>query len=209
MPITLSLLTVLIVTALAPASEAQLLDGQWFKVVASGKGVGLDPGTDEAEKGKTKRVVRYALLNHDESGGVSYSVQLFNPDEAGGWDTYTLSSITMLDLDETFVLFGSVSMYHQPVPTEEGTSELLQIEFNGPVKTRIKKNELKSARISTLGATCSITDEATTYYGRGKVTLTRIPQSKLPDGLGEMAPDGTPVAATSKAAAEGAMAEDR
>jgi hypothetical protein len=189
------LLTALLVTALAPATEAQVLDGQWFKVIAVGNGVGLDPETDEAEKGRVKKTVRYAYLSHNESGGVGYSVQLFNPyDVGGGWDTYTLGNITMLDLDETFVLTGSVSLYHQPVPFEEGTPNVLHIEFNGPVKTRIKKEELKSARITTLGATCSITDEGTTYYGRGKITFIRIPASKLPFDVTTLA-DPPPVEA--------------
>jgi hypothetical protein len=204
------LLGALLVTSLATPTDAQELDGQWFKVVAVGNGVGVDAETGDTGKFKSKKAVRYARCSFNEGGiGVSYSLQVFNPTEEGAWVPNTGGSLNMVDDGETFVLNSNINLFHRPVPDEEGAPNLLLISFNGPVKTKFKKKELKSSRISTLGATAEITSETSIYYGKAKVTLTRIPESKLPDGLGEMEMGGAPVVATSHSAAEGTMAEGR
>jgi hypothetical protein len=204
------ILITLLIAALSSPADAQQLDGQWFKVVAVGNGVGVDGETGDTGKFKSKKAVRYARCSFNEGGvGISYSLQVFNPTEEGAWVPNTGGFLNMVDDGETFVINSNITLFHRPLPDEEGAPNLLLISFNGPVKTKFKKKELKSSRISTLGATAEITSETSAYYGKAKVTLTRIPESKLPDGLGEMKVEGTPMVVTSHAAAEGALAEGK
>jgi len=179
MRITCFLLAGLLVAAAAPRLEAQALDGQWFKIVTSANGVGVNPDTMQAEKGKTGKLVRYGQFSLSE-GGSGYDVMTWAPTESGDWIPAFSGQLTMLDDDETFVVDAQIVVTTQPVPDDEGAPNILQLSFNGPVKIKIKNEELKSAKIKTLGATSVHTNDAFAFFGKGKMTLTRVPVEKLP-----------------------------
>lgn len=175
------LLTGLLLATAAPKTQAQVLDGEWFKLTASadGTGVGGEPAQDV--KGKLKTVVRYARFLLDEGiGSATYTVSIWDPTESGEWLPTSGGSLSMLGDQETFCYSGGVTFSAKPLPAIEGAPNIVSIEFNGPVKIKIKNKELKSAKISSLGALAYFTNDDTAFFGRAKLSFTRIPESKLP-----------------------------
>ena len=66
------ILTTLLIATLSSPVDAQELDGQWFKVVAVGNGVGVDAETGDTEKFKTKQLFIKSSANnesHESPGG--------------------------------------------------------------------------------------------------------------------------------------------
>jgi len=157
-----------------------VLDGEWFKVVVSCDGSGLPQEATEAVKDKVKPLVRYAFFSLAEGAGLQYDITTYAPVEGGGWAADFGGTATMMDPAETFVVSGSIAVSRLPLPPGDGKPNLIQITFNGPVKTKFKNEELASASIKSLGAVSYFTNESHAFYGRGKVTLTRVPIEKLP-----------------------------
>jgi hypothetical protein len=177
--VTLALLALLPFSA-TPAASAQVLDGQWFKVVISANGEGLPPEATEAEPDQVKPLVRYAYFALAEGVGISYDVTAWTPVEGGGWSPDYDGSVTMMDPAETFVSSGSITTSRYPLSLGDGAPNLVQVNFNGPVKTKLDGEELVSASIKSLGATSYFTNDSYAFLGRGKVKLTRVPVDKLP-----------------------------
>lgn len=174
------LLAALALAASAPAAPAQLLDGQWFKLVVSCDGSGLPAEATEAVKEKVKPSVHYAFFTLSEGLGIQYDITTYSPVEGGGWAADAGGFVTMMDPAETFVANGEVVVSRVPLTPLDGAPNIIAIGFNGPAKTKVKNEELVSASIKTLGATSYFTNESHSFIGRGKVTFTRVPLEKLP-----------------------------
>lgn len=204
MRVVVALLVTLSIAVSSPATRAQVLHDQWFKVVVSADGSGNNPETNEAEKGKLKPIVRYARFVLDEGGGTpSYTLQAYSPTESGLWTLDGNGSVAMLDDAETFAYDASFTTSTLPLPDEEGAPNIVQISFNGSVKSKVKNEELKSAKVKSLGATAYFTNTTFAFYGKAKVTMTRVPVEKLPFEpiVMSVADTGTPEAAPLEAPA--------
>lgn len=164
----------------APAAPAQVLDGQWFKLVVSCEGSGLPAEATEAVSEKVKPSVHYAFFALAEGTGTVYDITTYSPVEGGGWSADSGGTITMMDPAETFVATGAFVVSRVPLTPLDGAPNIIEVTFNGPVKTKIKNEELVSASIKTLGGTSYFTNEEHSLLGRGKATFTRVPVSKLP-----------------------------
>lgn len=181
MRIVAGLLVTLSFVLSSSSTAAQVLNGQWFKIVVSAEGVGLEPESMEATKDKVKPVVRYAQFILNEGGEApSYSLVAFAPTELGTWEEFGSGTVNMLDAAETFV--GSATFFTSTVdlPDDEGGPHLISIEFNATVKTKIKNEELKSSKIKSLGAITEFSNDAFFLAGKGKISMTRVPVEKLP-----------------------------
>lgn len=208
--VTLALLA-LLPHASTPAASAQVLDGQWFKLVISADGKGLAPEASEAEADKVKPLVRYAFFALAEGSGVTYDVTTWAPLEAGGWAPDLGGQVTMMDPAETFVSGGTITVSRFSLPLGDGDPNIVSVNFNGPVKAKLDGEALVSASIKSLGATSYFTNDSFIFLGRGKVKLTRVPVDKLPFDVkvqsapgpqperaeGEAAPAAAPVPAAS------------
>lgn len=185
----LALLTALALAA--PAASAQVLDGQWFKLVVSCEGSGLPGEATAAVSEKVKPSVHYAFFALAEGTGTVYDVTTYSPVEGGGWAADNGGSVAMMDPDETFVATGTIVVSRVPLSPLDGAPNIIQVSFNGPVKTKIKNEELVSASIKTLGSTCYFTNAEHSLLGRGKATFTRVPVTKLPFEVMLAASSGT------------------
>jgi hypothetical protein len=177
------LLSVLLVATAAPRLEAQLLDGQWFKMTVSFDGSGVNPETSEAEAGKLKKVVNYVQFNLGalDGGAPSYDLVVESLTTDDTWvDSGFTGSVQMLDTQETYVQTAQIGMPTKPLVLADGAPNIAQVTFNGPVKSKLKNAELKSAKITALGATSYFTNDNFAFYGKAKVTLTRVDVADLP-----------------------------
>lgn len=177
------LLVALSITALTSATQAQSLHGQWFKVVASADGYGFNPETEALEKAKVKPITRYMFFIANEGGGPSYTGQSYAPTTDGGWVASYTSDFVMLNNDEDFLSDGYLVLLTEPISVEvdAGAPNVLILEFNATVKSKYKQEALKSSKIKSLGAVAEFFNESFDYFqGKGKCSLTRIDQSKLP-----------------------------
>ena len=179
------LLSALLISTVAPAPKAQLLDGEWFKVTASFAGTGLNNATNEAEAGHIGKITCYAhftLLPLEGAEGPTYSLSVTAINTDGDWvDASSGGTIEMLDEAETYVQHGEIGFPTKPiVPIVDGAPNIASVEFNGPAKVKGNEAILKSAKITSLGATSYFTNDAFAFYGKAKLTLTRVAPEKLP-----------------------------
>jgi len=180
---TLILLAGLFVAGFAPRSEAQQLHGEWFKVKVAANGAGLDGESKTAVKGKIKPVVFYAQLQANEGGGgdgPSYSLICMFRNEVGEYVPSGGGQLSMLDEAETFVADLYVSGPTLPLPEMEGAPNIFSVSVNGKVKTKMKNKEVKSSRFTSLGAVSYFTNETGYFLGRAKLSMSRVPESKVP-----------------------------
>ena len=181
MRVVVALLVTLSIAVSSPATRAQVLHDQWFKVVVSADGTGNNPDTNEAEKGKLKPIVRYAHFILDEGGGTpTYTLEAYSPTESGTWTIDGGGAVAMIDDAETFIYEATFTTSTLPLPDEEGAPDIAQISFNGPVKTKVKNEEIKSSKIKSLGATSYFTNTTFAFFGKAKISMTRVPVEKLP-----------------------------
>ena len=67
-----------------------------------------------------------------------------------------------------------------PLLDEEGGPNLVELAFNATAKLKFKGEELKSAQIRSLGVLSQFSNDSFFLFGKGKITLTRVPVEKLP-----------------------------
>ena len=93
----------------APATAAQALDGEWFKIKLSADGTGFDTETELAAKDKVKPLVRYAqfVLAEGIGGGPAYSIVGWAPTESGEWLVFGGGVLAMIDAAESFAFSAS------------------------------------------------------------------------------------------------------
>jgi hypothetical protein len=199
------LLSALLLATTAPRLEAQVLDGQWFKMTVSFGGAGVNSATGEAEAGQIKKVVNYVQLNLaplDAESAPTYDVKVVSITTDGTWIVSGFSgTVQMLDPQESFVRAAMIGMPTKPLDVVDGSPNVAQVTFNGPVKTKLKADALTSAKITSLGATSYFTNDTFPLYGKAKLTLTRVGAAKLPFELALLASPPTPPAVEAKPAA--------
>lgn len=178
------LLSVLLFATTAPRVEAQRLDNQWFKLTASLVGTGFNEATNESETGKVAKFVRYVRFDADEVEGplgVTYTLSVYSPTTDGGWTDGFSGTVGMLDAEETYVFSAEINMPTEPVTVMEDTPNVASVIFNGPCKIKLKGEELKSAKITSVGTLGYFTKEdGFAFHGKATLTLTRVDVEKLP-----------------------------
>lgn len=165
----------------SPAVHAQVLDDQWFKLVLSTRGSGVDSESGLVHKGKLAPLVRYARFVLDGVAPTpNYVLQIYAPTESGGWVLENLGLLTMLDVEETYVSDATITTSVAPVADSAVESDVVQLRFNATVKVALDGDELKSAKIRSVGALSYFTDGTRTFYGKARLRMVRVPVGKLP-----------------------------
>jgi hypothetical protein len=176
------LMVVALLSASAPDTSAQLLDGQWFKASGTATGFGDDGESDKVTRAKVKKVTHYIRLVHDEGiSSFTYQAQIWVEISDEAWEFFDSGTIDMFDANETLVATGSLNFYGPGSLKEGSPSDTFFVRFNGPSRIKLKNEELKSARITALGSTASgNTKDGVPFVGKARVSLSRVPESKLP-----------------------------
>lgn len=176
---------------LAVSAASQDLDGVWYKVKVTTKGVtaqnilllGGDPGI-EVKKGKFKTTAYILLVfNEDEGGGGStYGTGTVTPDGEGGWQFSDEDEFDIIS-DELLVN-GFLGFVTDDGAVGAGCTLQMKNKYD-------KEGALKSSKLSSFGGLISesslffdggdLAEGAfLPFYGEMKVKGKSVPEAKLP-----------------------------
>lgn len=183
------LLTVtLLVVVLSGSLRAQSLHGQWFKATATATGASIT-GSLEVSKAKFKKITHYIQLSIDEGiGSHIYGATIWVEDAEGNWSAYDTGSLVVADDEETFVSDGTLTFYVSEsivddidLAAGEGGLQGFDVDFNATLKVKVKNEEVKSAKLTSVGAVADGSFTGTdTFIGTAKVSMNRVSANKLP-----------------------------
>jgi hypothetical protein len=194
------LLSTLLFALAAPAARSQVLDGQWFKLTVSFQGTG--GGENGAEEGQIKKLVRYAQFSSGlpDGGAPSYQLVIYSPTTDDGWLPTDEGSVDMLDEAETYARSATIDLHTTPVVPVDGAPNIATVQFNGPVKIKLKNEELKSAKITAFASLAYFTNDSFALYGKARLSLNRVALEDLPfEPAALLAPQPAPPAAEAQA----------
>lgn len=174
----------LVLSLLVPAAAAQALEGQWFKVTGVAQGFSSIDGKTKKVKAKAVHYM-FATSGAEGAEGGSYTLFAFARNSEGQWvEVGQLGFLAPIDENEE-IYFGELGFLLPPAVDakggEGGPPFTFEIEFFGKGTLKEKNGELTKAKITSTGVlSVGNLDESSFFLGGGKVTLVRVPESKLP-----------------------------
>jgi len=192
----LSLVAFLTALALGPATSAQVMDGVWFKLTISAKGVGIEPD-GSVVKAKQKFVSYMFVSNFRPEAGeggspsAGYSFQIFHEAAPGVWLGDVSGNMLVLGPNEEFLDTLQTTFYGPDAVGGGGGKEGAAHTgfdgvFNGEFKIKTDaRGQFKSASFKSLGGVApeGAVDGDTSFAGGFTVKGKSVAQESLPFDL--------------------------